>query len=71
MTDSPAAGDLIQPFQVERYGLRGRLVRLGAVADAGIDRLYLSFPSLDNDPDDTAESDRLLVDEVLPALRSR
>ncbi len=33
MTVSPAAGDLIQPFQVERYGLRGRLVRLGAVAD--------------------------------------
>lgn len=33
MTVSPPAGDLIQPFQVERYGLRGRLVRLGAVAD--------------------------------------
>lgn len=33
MTESPSAGDLIQPFQVERYGLRGRLVRLGAVAD--------------------------------------
>ncbi|HEY4136155.1 MAG TPA: Hsp33 family molecular chaperone HslO [Alphaproteobacteria bacterium] len=33
MTDSAPLGDLIQPFQVERYGLRGRLVRLGAVAD--------------------------------------
>ena len=27
------ANDLIQPFQVERYGLRGRLVRFGATAD--------------------------------------
>jgi molecular chaperone Hsp33 len=27
------ANDLIQPFQVERFGLRGRLVRLGAAAD--------------------------------------
>ncbi len=33
MTLAPPIGDLIQPFQVERYGLRGRLVRLGAVAD--------------------------------------
>lgn len=34
--NSPAtapANDLIQPFQVERYGLRGRLVRLGSAAD--------------------------------------
>lgn len=30
---SAALGDLIQPFQVVRHGLRGRLVRLGAVAD--------------------------------------
>jgi molecular chaperone Hsp33 len=30
---TPSVGDLIQPFQVERYGLRGRLVRLGPVAD--------------------------------------
>jgi molecular chaperone Hsp33 len=27
------ANDLIQPFQVERYGLRGRLVRFGGAAD--------------------------------------
>jgi molecular chaperone Hsp33 len=27
------ANDLIQPFQVERYGLRGRLVRLGNAAE--------------------------------------
>lgn len=37
MTDTAPAltpmADLIQPFQVERYGLRGRLVRLGAAAD--------------------------------------
>ena len=26
--------DLIQPYQIERFALRGRLVRLGAVADA-------------------------------------
>ena len=26
--------DLIQPYQIERFSLRGRLVRLGAVADA-------------------------------------
>lgn len=44
--------------------------RLRAVLDTGVERLYLSFPSLDNDPDDTAESDRLLVEEVLPALRA-
>lgn len=40
MNDSPAApaNDLIQPFQVERYGLRGRLVRLGAAADEILNR---------------------------------
>lgn len=32
------ANDLIQPFQVERYGLRGRLVRLGAAADDILNR---------------------------------
>ena len=40
MNDIPAvpANDLIQPFQVERYGLRGRLVRLGAAADEILNR---------------------------------
>lgn len=40
MNDSPVvpANDLIQPFQVERYGLRGRLVRLGAAADEILNR---------------------------------
>ena len=65
----------IDPDFVQRFaavGPVGQVIeRLGAVVDAGIDRLYLSFPSLDNDPGDTAESDRLLVDEVLPALRAR
>lgn len=32
------ANDLIQPFQVERFGLRGRLVRLGAAADEILNR---------------------------------
>lgn len=32
-TASTPANDVIQPFQVERYGLRGRLVRLGGAAD--------------------------------------
>jgi molecular chaperone Hsp33 len=39
--NSPAAApanDLIQPFQVERYGLRGRLVRLGGVANDVLNR---------------------------------
>lgn len=39
--NSPAAApanDLIQPFQVERYGLRGRLVRLGGVASDVLSR---------------------------------
>ncbi len=39
--NSPApapANDLIQPFQVERYGLRGRLVRLGGVASDVLSR---------------------------------
>lgn len=40
MTDSAAvpANDLIQPFQVERFGLRGRLVRLGDAADDILNR---------------------------------
>lgn len=40
MNQSPVApaNDLIQPFQVERYGLRGRLVRLGAAADDILNR---------------------------------
>ena len=40
MNQPPAvpANDLIQPFQVERYGLRGRLVRLGAAADEILNR---------------------------------
>lgn len=32
------ADDLIQPFQIERPGLRGRLVRLGSVADRVLKR---------------------------------
>lgn len=36
-TQTPA-NDLIQPFQVERFGLRGRLVRLGAAADDILNR---------------------------------
>lgn len=39
--NSPApapTNDLIQPFQVERYALRGRLVRLGAVAEDVLNR---------------------------------
>lgn len=39
--NSPAtvpANDLIQPFQVERYGLRGRLVRFGSAADDILNR---------------------------------
>lgn len=30
---APPADNLIQPFQIERHGLRGRLVRLGSVVD--------------------------------------
>ena len=32
--DGPALGDLVQPFQVETLGVRGRLVRLGPALDA-------------------------------------
>ena len=32
--DSPALGDLVQPFQVEALGMRGRLVRLGPALEA-------------------------------------
>ena len=36
MPSTPSFGDLVQPFQIETFGLRGRLVRLGAVLDAAI-----------------------------------
>jgi molecular chaperone Hsp33 len=36
--DGGPADDLIQPFQIERPGLRGRMVRLGGVADAILSR---------------------------------
>ena len=32
-----AFGDLVQPFQIETFGLRGRLVRLGGALDAAIE----------------------------------
>ena len=32
--DSPAPSDLVQPFQVETLGVRGRLVRIGPALDA-------------------------------------
>ncbi len=35
---APPADNLIQPFQIERHGLRGRLVRLGSVADRVLKR---------------------------------
>lgn len=35
---APSADNLIQPFQIERPGLRGRLVRLGSVADQVLKR---------------------------------
>ena len=66
---------VIDPGFVQRFAALGPVDqvvdRLGAVLDAGIERLYLSFPAVDSDPDDTAESNRLLVEEVLPALRAR
>ena len=32
-----AFGDLVQPFQIETFGLRGRLVRLGGALEAALD----------------------------------
>ncbi len=34
----PAGDDIVQPFQIERSGLRGRMVRLGAAVDAIVTR---------------------------------
>lgn len=36
--DMGRTDDLVQPFQIDRYGLRGRLVRLGESVDAVLDR---------------------------------
>lgn len=38
MSASPPVDDLVQPFQVESSGIRGRLVRLGAVVDTILTR---------------------------------
>ena len=37
-------GDLVQPFQIKTFGLRGRLERLGGVLDAAIDNHDYPLP---------------------------
>ena len=38
LLDQGRSDDLVQPFQIDRFGLRGRLVRLGDIADAVLSR---------------------------------
>jgi 5,10-methylenetetrahydromethanopterin reductase len=60
---------------VERFGVAGppaRCVdRLGELADAGIERLVVIGPSIDADPAERRRSNRMMTDEVLPALQGR
>jgi 5,10-methylenetetrahydromethanopterin reductase len=74
LTSAPQA-QAIAPDFVRRFAAVGSVdevvERLRTVLDAGVDRLYLSFPGPDSDPEDAAETSRLLREEVLPALRSR
>ena len=39
-----AFGDLVQPFQIETFGLRGRLVRLGGALDAAVENHDYPLP---------------------------
>ncbi len=73
MSRSPQAAAMDGDF-VRRFAALGPVDevvdRLKSVISAGVTRLYLSFPAPDSDPDDAAESRRLLTTEVLPALRA-
>jgi molecular chaperone Hsp33 len=40
----PTFGDLVQPFQIETFGLRGRLVRLGGALDAAFENHDYPLP---------------------------
>lgn len=70
---SPQAAALDEDF-IERFAAVGSAAevvdRLRAVLKTGVDRLYLSFPAPDADPEDAAESRRILIHEVMPALRA-
>lgn len=72
LSTSPQALAMSDDF-VSRFAAVGPAeevtTRLQDVLDAGVSRLYLSFPAVDADPTDAAESHHLLATEVLPALR--
>ena len=56
-----------------RFGIVGPpdscLGRLDAMRDAGVDRFVIIGPSIDADRDERRRSNRLMIDEVLPALQ--
>lgn len=60
---------------VGRFGVAGPparcLDRLGELTDAGLERLVVIGPSIDADPDERRRSNRMMADEVLPALQGR
>ncbi len=66
---------VIEDDFAERFGIVGRparcVERLAEMQAAGVDRFVIIGPSIDADREERRRSNRLMVDEVLPALQRR
>lgn len=72
-SSSPQA-EAMDPSFVERFAAVGPVdtvvARLRSIVAEGVTRLHLSFAGPDNDPDDVQLTNRLLAEQVVPALRA-